>query len=184
MGDYLRSVGIRQPLLSTGRKRKHNDTLPISNMTDAQMKGFDGFWHPGADVDGFWHPSAAGEYTYRTAPIAPTPLAFTCPLSIASLEFVVFEEGFLFAELPTCDRPVMCLSNFESVEVVYVALNAYGKAFLISATGTLLRVVNVKGVQCSLTGDAVLGRLEKPQEDDIRYVQDMIRIVACSHIFS
>merc|ERR1712093_787280 len=104
------------------------------------MKDVDGFGHPGADVDGFWHPSAASGYTYRPAPKAPTPLAFTCPLSMASLDFVVYEEGFLFTELPTSARPVMCLSNFETAEVVYVALNAHGTAFFISAFGTLLKV--------------------------------------------
>jgi len=182
VADYLSSVGIRQPILSTGLKRKYDDTLPSSSIPEPKMKDVDGVWHPGADIDGFWHPSAPREYIYEPVPIAPTPIAFRCPLSIASLDFVVYEEGFLFTELPTGSRPVMCLSTFESAEVMYVALNAYGTAFLISAFGTVLKVV--KGVQCSLTGEAVLGRLEKPQEDDIRFARDMMRIVASSFICS
>merc|ERR1712151_459352 len=98
----------------------------------------------------------------------------------ASLDFVVYEEGFLFAELPASARPVIC--NFETIDVVYVALNAYGTAFLLSAVGTPLKVV--RAIQCSLAGDAVLGRLEEPQEDDIRFVQDVVRIIIRSRFYS
>merc|ERR1712048_765033 len=185
-GDTLPSSSIPEPKMKdvdgVGLKRKYDDTLTSSSIPEPKMKNVDGVWHPGADVDGFWHPSVSREYIYKTAPIAPTPIAFTCPLSMASLDFVVYEEGFLFTELPTGSRPVMCLSNFESAEVVYVALNAYGTAFLISAFGIVLKVV--KGAQCSLTGEAVLGRLENPQEDDIRFARDMMRIVAGSLICS
>mmetsp|Transcript_130802 Transcript_130802/g.231198 ORF Transcript_130802/g.231198 Transcript_130802/m.231198 type:complete len:229 (-) Transcript_130802:20-706(-) len=114
------------------------------------------------------------EKCWLTGPLFPE--SFSCPISLDSLEFVVYEEGFLLAELPKCAAFSISTSQTALPEVQKIALNPSGTAFLLSATWQLLKVVRAS--QCSLAGGQFIGELDEPQQTDYGFVSKMVQIVA------
>mmetsp|Transcript_1725 Transcript_1725/g.3125 ORF Transcript_1725/g.3125 Transcript_1725/m.3125 type:complete len:229 (-) Transcript_1725:27-713(-) len=115
-----------------------------------------------------------GDNYWFIEPILPE--SFSCPVSLDSLEFVVYEEGFLLAELPKFAAFSISSSKTALPEVQKIALNANGTAFLLSATWQLLKVVRAS--QCSLAGGQFIGELDEPQQTDYGFVSKMVQIVA------
>mmetsp|Transcript_132320 Transcript_132320/g.240706 ORF Transcript_132320/g.240706 Transcript_132320/m.240706 type:complete len:229 (+) Transcript_132320:81-767(+) len=115
-----------------------------------------------------------GENYWLTDPILPE--SFACPVSLDSLEFVVYEEGFLLAELPKFAAFSISSCQTALPEVQKIALNANGTAFLLSATWQLLKVVRAS--QCSLAGGEFIGQLDEPQQSDYSFANQMALIVA------
>mmetsp|Transcript_20849 Transcript_20849/g.48329 ORF Transcript_20849/g.48329 Transcript_20849/m.48329 type:complete len:290 (-) Transcript_20849:50-919(-) len=97
-----------------------------------------------------WVSSAFVEANLNQALVPTTPLKIMKPphriaVDPAGIAFIVSEQGFLLAELPSCWRPTVSVGH-RVVALAKVAIDAKGTAYLFGADGELL--TTIQAVRC------------------------------------